>query len=93
MDIHMPEMDGLEATRHICERFPEPESRPRIIALSADTLQALRERWVCQMAVVVVVSTVWLARAVSGKLVTWSGKGVTQRYLGVPGCDVTSAHS
>jgi CheY-like chemotaxis protein len=43
MDIHMPEMDGLEATRRICERFP-PDQRPRIIALSADTLQALHER-------------------------------------------------
>ncbi|GAX74943.1 hypothetical protein CEUSTIGMA_g2389.t1 [Chlamydomonas eustigma] len=44
MDIHMPEMDGLEATRHICQRYPHPEDRPRIVALSADTLQELHDR-------------------------------------------------
>lgn len=43
MDIHMPEMDGLEASARIRERFA-PNERPRIIALSADTLAALRER-------------------------------------------------
>mmetsp|Transcript_21719 Transcript_21719/g.60233 ORF Transcript_21719/g.60233 Transcript_21719/m.60233 type:complete len:482 (+) Transcript_21719:275-1720(+) len=43
MDIHMPEMDGLEATRCIMQRFPQG-MRPRIIALSADTLKALHDR-------------------------------------------------
>lgn len=43
MDIHMPEMDGLEATRRIVATYP-PQHRPRIIALSADTLQALHDR-------------------------------------------------
>ena len=46
MDIHMPEMDGLEASRHICARFPEAE-RPRIVALSADTLQACLSSTLC----------------------------------------------
>ncbi len=41
----MPYMDGLEATRHIVATYP-PLTRPRIIALSADTLQALHDRWV-----------------------------------------------
>ena len=40
----MPHMDGLEATRQICRRFPRPEDRPRIVALSADTLQELHDR-------------------------------------------------
>ena len=39
MDIHMPEMDGLEASQIIQQRFA-PADRPRIVALSADTLQA-----------------------------------------------------
>ncbi len=43
MDIHMPVMDGLEASRHVSERYPEGEG-PRIIALSADTMQSLHER-------------------------------------------------
>ena len=38
MDIHMPEMDGLQASTLIQQLYA-PEDRPRIIAISADTLQ------------------------------------------------------
>jgi PAS domain S-box-containing protein len=42
MDVQMPEMDGLEATRRIVERWPGPD-RPRIIAMTAGATEADRE--------------------------------------------------
>lgn len=38
MDLHMPEMDGLESTRAICRSIPI-ESRPIIIALTASSMK------------------------------------------------------
>jgi len=42
MDVQMPEMDGLEATRRIVSRWPE--DRPRIVAMTADAMQGDREK-------------------------------------------------
>jgi len=42
MNLRMPEMDGLEATRLIRERFP-PSLQPKIIALTAYVLPDSRE--------------------------------------------------
>jgi CheY-like chemotaxis protein len=42
MDVQMPELDGLDASRRICERWP-PGSRPRIIAMTANALPEDRE--------------------------------------------------
>ena len=42
MDVQMPEMDGLEATRHIAAKWP-PEKRPRIVAMTANAMQGDRE--------------------------------------------------
>jgi len=42
MDVQMPELDGLNATRQICERWPE-ETRPHIIAMTANALPEDRE--------------------------------------------------
>jgi CheY-like chemotaxis protein/HPt (histidine-containing phosphotransfer) domain-containing protein len=43
MDVHMPEMDGLEATRLICHEWA-PAERPRIIAMTASAMQGDREK-------------------------------------------------
>ncbi len=42
MDVQMPEMDGLEATRAICARWPAAD-RPRIVAMTANAMQGDRE--------------------------------------------------
>ncbi len=44
MDIQMPEMDGIEATRQIHEHIP-PGKRPYIIAMTAHALQGDREHY------------------------------------------------
>jgi CheY-like chemotaxis protein len=43
MDVQMPEMDGLEASRRICARWPRAE-RPYIVAMTANAMQGDRER-------------------------------------------------
>jgi CheY-like chemotaxis protein len=42
MDVQMPEMDGLEASRRITTRWP-PAERPRIVAMTANAMQGDRE--------------------------------------------------
>ncbi|MCP4283477.1 MAG: response regulator, partial [Gammaproteobacteria bacterium] len=42
MDVQMPEMDGLEATRQIRKEF-QTEAQPRIIAVTANAMQGDRE--------------------------------------------------
>ncbi|HEY9708565.1 MAG TPA: response regulator, partial [Oculatellaceae cyanobacterium] len=42
MDVHMPEMDGLSATRHICQEW-SPTARPWIIAMTANAMEGDRE--------------------------------------------------
>jgi signal transduction histidine kinase/CheY-like chemotaxis protein len=41
MDVQMPEMDGLEATRQIVAKYPD--SHPRIVGLTANAMQGDRE--------------------------------------------------
>jgi len=42
MDVQMPEMDGLEASRRITQRWP-PGQRPRIVAMTANAMQGDRD--------------------------------------------------
>ncbi|NEO34055.1 MAG: response regulator [Symploca sp. SIO3C6] len=42
MDVHMPEMDGLTATKQICQQW-SPQQRPRIIAMTANAMSGDRE--------------------------------------------------
>jgi len=42
MDVQMPEMDGLEASRRITAKWP-PDKRPRIVAMTANAMQGDRE--------------------------------------------------
>jgi CheY-like chemotaxis protein len=42
MDVQMPELDGLDASRRICERWP-PGVRPHIIAMTANVRPEDRE--------------------------------------------------
>ena len=43
MDVQMPEMDGLEAARQICQHWPK-DKRPRIIAMTGNALLGDREK-------------------------------------------------
>jgi GAF domain-containing protein/DNA-binding response OmpR family regulator len=42
MDVQMPEMDGMEASRRITGKWPD-DDRPRIIAMTANAMQGDRE--------------------------------------------------
>ena len=42
MDVQMPEMDGMEATRRIVSGA-RPGGRPRIVAMTANAMQGDRE--------------------------------------------------
>jgi len=42
MDVQMPELDGLEATRRITARWPAGQ-RPRIVAMTANAMAGDRE--------------------------------------------------
>jgi PAS domain S-box-containing protein len=43
MDVQMPDMDGIQASREICTRIPV-EQRPRIVAMTANASTADRDR-------------------------------------------------
>jgi len=44
MDVAMPEMDGISATRAICEEWPNRATRPKIFAITAHAMEDDRHR-------------------------------------------------
>ena len=46
LDLMLPEMDGLEASRQLNKLYPEPE-RPQIIAMTANAVKGDKEK--CNM--------------------------------------------
>jgi PAS domain S-box-containing protein len=44
MDVQMPEVDGLEATRQLHQKWPNRADRPWVIAITANAMQGDRER-------------------------------------------------
>ena len=47
MDVQMPEMDGLTATRELCRLYP-PSERPRIVGMTANASE--EDRKLCELA-------------------------------------------
>jgi CheY-like chemotaxis protein/HPt (histidine-containing phosphotransfer) domain-containing protein len=43
LDVQMPEMDGLDAARHICKQYSDTE-RPRLVAMTGQALVGDREK-------------------------------------------------
>ena len=43
LDVQMPVLDGLEATRRLCAQYPDAVQRPWIIAMTANAMQGDRE--------------------------------------------------
>lgn len=76
MDVHMPEMDGLEATRLIMSIVPR-EERPVIIAVTADALEGDREK--CMQAGMddYITKPIRIAD-IQGVLQRWSAKAANQ---------------
>jgi PAS domain S-box-containing protein len=43
LDVQMPVLDGLEASRRVCELYPDKKQRPWMIAMTANAMQGDRE--------------------------------------------------
>lgn len=94
MDMHMPHMDGLTATRKLCERWPR-DRRPRIIALSASELPEDRASWLAAGADGWVSKSLpieELRRILSPSAVRISGRSPVRPLAGVPEQPEAAAH-
>ena len=48
MDVHMPEMDGYEASKRIVEHYKDEKKKPLIVALTASISE--HDMWKCEQA-------------------------------------------
>lgn len=75
MDVHMPRLDGIEATRRIRSSATGCNAKTPIVALTADALQSERDRFM-QSGMDDYLSKPITQTALSGMIQTWVGKEV-----------------
>jgi len=83
MDVQMPEMGGLEATKHICEKYgKELDRRPVIVAMTAGAMEGDRE--IClKTGMDDYISKPVTVQALQKILVNWGTKILTNKNSGL----------
>lgn len=80
MDIQMPEMDGLQATKELLRKF-RGKKRPLIIAMTANAMQGDKENFIAN-GLDDYVSKPIIQEELKNMILKWSGKMSTDRVSG-----------
>lgn len=89
MDIRMPVMDGIEATKQILEKMP-PERQPVVIAMTANVMEQDRETYL-QAGMKDVLSKPLIPKELSSTLTHWSRERKKQIHIQLLGPNLTDA--